>query len=253
VYIPELNKEVPFEYVWRPEPPDNIGEDRFDYEVYPLAPWQEHPLPFKYSVHDTSSSKYNWPAKTSNPLFNDLMETIPIAEALTENRNFSNTTFERSKHQDGMYYFVGESGTVQRNELYLLQLDLIHPKFFDTPTSFSIGKDCRLVLSEKFTTVILTGLFNNDQMISSLVNYDTKGNYIDHIDITVSNQASAMTLSSDFSGLLSENRIHTITNDLNLTVHQITKTGEIISTTEDGKNLENHKCLYAKDNGESVE
>ncbi len=253
VFIPELNKEVPFEYVWRPEPPDNIGENRFDYEVYPLAPWQEHPLPFKYSIYDTSFSEYNWPAKSRNQLFNDLMETIPIAEAITENRDFSNTTFKRSKNEDENYYFVGESGTIPRNQLYLLQLDMIHSKFFDTTIKFSIGKDCRLHLSQNFSTVILTGLFNKDQMISSLVNYDLEGNYIGHIDITVSNQPSKAILSSDFSALMTEKRIHTLTNDSKIVVHQITETGEVISTVENGQNLDLHECLYVKDNGERVE
>ena len=225
-----LDKEVLFEYIWNPELPDNIGADRFEYEVYPLAPWQEQPLPFKYHRSEDSYSPYQWAAKTTNSAFNDLIETITLVEKLEENRNFQNTTFSSSDDVEGKHYFVGEAGTIPRDQLYLLQLDLVHPPFFDTPTKMIIGNDARIHLSKNFITLIITGLFNGDVMISSLVNYDLDGNYIDSVPLSVSNKALRIMRSSNFLKLFVGRKIETTGPDNTIMVHQINEKGEINSS-----------------------
>lgn len=60
VFIKELNKEVAFEYEWEPQVPKNMGEDRYGYQVYALAPWQDKPLPLKFDTTDGSASPYRW-------------------------------------------------------------------------------------------------------------------------------------------------------------------------------------------------
>lgn len=226
VFVPELNQEVKFEFVWDSELPDNIGKDRFKYEVYPIAPWLDRPLPLKFDIYDNSSSPYQWAAKSSNFAFNDLLETITLVDHFNQNRNFENSTFDEQRYKEGMNYFVPSSGVITRNQLYLLQLDLIYPEFFDTPTKFIIANDCRIHLSENYISLILTGLFKDD-MISSLVNYDLKGDYIDHVVISTSNRLLGSKLTSNLTKLFSDYKLSITDEDLTIKEYQIFESGKI--------------------------
>lgn len=228
VFVPELNQEVKFEFVWDPIVPENIGKDRFKYEVYPVTPWLDRPLPLKFDMYDNSSSAYQWGAKSNNLAFNELLETITLVDHFNQNKTFENSTFDEKYYKEGMNYFVPSSGVIPKNQLYLLQLDLIYPEIFNTPTKFIIANDCRIHLSENYISLILTGLFN-DSMISSLVNYDLKGNYIDHLIISKADHSSGTKKSTDYRQLFTNLILTTTDSDQNKTTFKILKTGKIVS------------------------
>lgn len=48
VYIKEINETVKFEFYWGENPTFGLYDYNDNYDIYPLAPWQEVALPFKY-------------------------------------------------------------------------------------------------------------------------------------------------------------------------------------------------------------
>lgn len=61
VFIAELNKEVEFEFSWGTNPTYGFYEEEKNYDIYPLAPWQEQAIPLKFywdghtEIHDWST------------------------------------------------------------------------------------------------------------------------------------------------------------------------------------------------------
>ncbi|WP_291868710.1 hypothetical protein [Maribacter sp.] len=59
IYLKELHKTVKFEFYWGDNPTYGLYEYKDNYDIYPLAPWQEKALPFKY-FWDGRKEPHNW-------------------------------------------------------------------------------------------------------------------------------------------------------------------------------------------------
>jgi len=180
IYVNQLEKEVAFEYLWDGEKPLEI-KNHEDYLRYPLTPWQDVPLPYKYSIENNSKSAYQWPSITSNTQFNELLKKIWVTNIFNGNRDFENTTFNKSNYKVGMNYFAEPFYLISDEHLPLLQLNHIYPDFYDNSTYYVIGNDHRINLSEDFISIVLTVLLDEFTMESVLINYDLHGKYLDHL------------------------------------------------------------------------
>ncbi len=65
VYIKELDQNVKFEFFWGENPTYGLYEHDKNYDIYPLAPWQEEALPYKY-FWDGKKEPHNWKEWYSN-------------------------------------------------------------------------------------------------------------------------------------------------------------------------------------------
>ncbi|WP_289037173.1 hypothetical protein [uncultured Zobellia sp.] len=59
VYIPELKETVKFEFFWGENPTYGLYDHDDNYDIYPLAPWQEKALPYKY-FWDGRKEPHDW-------------------------------------------------------------------------------------------------------------------------------------------------------------------------------------------------
>ncbi|CAM3461660.1 hypothetical protein [Zobellia roscoffensis] len=59
VFVKELDTTVKFEFYWGENPTYGLYEHKDNYDIYPLAPWQEGALPFKY-FWDGRTEPHDW-------------------------------------------------------------------------------------------------------------------------------------------------------------------------------------------------
>ncbi|RKR15157.1 hypothetical protein CLV91_1239 [Maribacter vaceletii] len=59
VYLNEIKETVKFEFFWGDNPTYGLYDFKDNYDIYPLAPWQESALPFKY-FWDGRKEPHNW-------------------------------------------------------------------------------------------------------------------------------------------------------------------------------------------------
>ncbi|MBM1104739.1 hypothetical protein JQC67_01190 [Aurantibacter crassamenti] len=64
VYVSELKETVKFELFWGENPTYGLYDYDDNYDIYPLAPWQEEALPFKY-FWDGRIEPHDWEAWNS--------------------------------------------------------------------------------------------------------------------------------------------------------------------------------------------
>ncbi len=65
VYISELKETVKFEFFWGENPTYGLYDHNENYDIYPLAPWQEKPLPYKY-FWDGRKEPHDWEKWNAN-------------------------------------------------------------------------------------------------------------------------------------------------------------------------------------------
>jgi len=201
IFVPQLNKMVPFEYTWEGEKPLEI-ENYDNYLRYPLTPWQEEPIPLKFSIENNSATSYNWPMRSKNRNFNTVLKRIYVSNTYRGNRDFKNTSFDESTYEHGMNYYIGASNLFSKKELRILKLTNVYDDILDNTSSYVVGNDHRFNLSNNFISLILTYRINKDIMESNLVNYDSNGNYIDHVMLSKAHRLKGSLRTSSFDGLV---------------------------------------------------
>lgn len=65
VYLKEINEIVKFEFYWGENPTYGLYDYEENYDIYPLAPWQETALPFKY-FWDGRKEPHDWEKWNAN-------------------------------------------------------------------------------------------------------------------------------------------------------------------------------------------
>lgn len=65
VYLNEVKETVKFEFFWGENPTYGLYDHDDNYDIYPLAPWQEKPLPFKY-FWDGKKEPHDWEKWNAN-------------------------------------------------------------------------------------------------------------------------------------------------------------------------------------------
>lgn len=65
VFLKEINKIIKFEHSWGENPTYGLYDHNDNYDIYPLAPWQESALPFKY-FWDGRKEHHDWEKWNSN-------------------------------------------------------------------------------------------------------------------------------------------------------------------------------------------
>jgi len=199
IYVEELQKEVAFEFSWDGEKPLEI-EQYEDYLRYPLTPWQDQPLPLKFSLEDNSVSSYQWPAITSNPTFNKILDKVWVSNTYRGNRNFENTTFDKNRYEVGMNYFAEDYYLILGEQLPLMQLDEVYPDFNDNSAHYIVGHDHRINFSPNYVSIFLTILIHKYTMESTLITYDLDGKYIDHVLLSVADRTEGAKQVAEIEG-----------------------------------------------------
>ena len=176
LFIDELNQEVEFEYDWMGQKPLDLMPNHNDHTVYPLAIWQEEPLPFKYDKDD-KPTPYLWPATTTN----DELATFLIPWSSKSKFNGGNPPQNSVTFQAG----INENTSISGSEIALLQLAKIPAFSLSNDSIHAFNKDHQLNISSNFISLVIGYRQENEAPENVIVNYDLNGNYIDYLLISM--------------------------------------------------------------------